>query len=72
MNDLTQAIDYSFEQKPKSSLVRRLVLARDDALKLRARRWLAAMDDQKLLDFGLSRGDVAALRGFPMLPWSGR
>ncbi len=71
MNDLAQAIDYSSDQKPKSGLVRRLVLARDDAVKLRARQWLTAMDDQKLLDFGLSRQDIAALRGFPMSLWNG-
>jgi hypothetical protein len=66
MNDYVQVIDYPTEQKPRSSLVRRLVRARSDAVKLRARRWLTAIDDGRLLDFGLSHQDIAELRYLPI------
>jgi uncharacterized protein YjiS (DUF1127 family) len=66
MNDYVQVLDYAAEVKPRSSLVRRLVRARNDAVKLRARRWLRAIDDERLLDFGLSQQDIAELRGLPM------
>jgi hypothetical protein len=51
-------------QRPEasSSLVRRLVLARNDPAKRRIREWLANIDDERLSDFGLMASDVAALR----------
>jgi hypothetical protein len=45
-----------------SSLVRRLVWAQNDPAKERIHGWLKAMDDERLLDFGLSRDDIALLR----------
>ena len=72
MNDYVQVMDYAAELKPRSSLVRRLVRARNDAVKLRARRWLTAIDDERLLDFGLSHQDMAELRGLPIPLWRGR
>jgi hypothetical protein len=46
-----------------SSLVRRLVGARDDPAKQRIRVWLSEIDDEKLLNFGLTVEDIAMLRG---------
>jgi hypothetical protein len=46
-----------------SSLVRRLVQAKDDPAKQRIRRWLVDIDDERLLDFGLTPEDIALLRG---------
>ena len=46
-----------------SSLVRRLVLAKDDPAKLRIRAWLSDIDDERLFCFGLTSEDIAALRG---------
>jgi hypothetical protein len=65
MNDYVQGIYDVAHQKPRSSLVRRLVRARQDAVKQRARQWLTAIDDRRLLEFGLSRQDIADLRGNP-------
>src|SRR5262245_58095838 len=48
-----------------SSLVRRLVLARDDPAKERIRRWLSAIDDDQLLSFGLTPLDIVILRSVP-------
>jgi hypothetical protein len=46
-----------------SSLVRRLVQAKDDPGKQRIRRWLCAINDERLLNFGLTPEDIALLRG---------
>jgi hypothetical protein len=48
---------------PKSSFVRRLLEARDDPAKTRVLAWLLHIDDRKLLGFGLTREDIALLRG---------
>jgi hypothetical protein len=46
-----------------SSLVRRLVQAKNDPAKQRIRRWLCAINDERLLNFGLTPEDIALLRG---------
>ena len=46
----------------QSSLVRRLATAVDDPGKRRIREWLAALDDEQLLGFGLTDADIAVLR----------
>ena len=46
-----------------SSLVRRLVLAKDDPAKQRIRAWLSDIDDERLFCLGLTSEDIAALRG---------
>jgi hypothetical protein len=46
-----------------SSLVRRLVRAKDDPAKQRIRAQLSEIDDERLLRFGLTSEDIAALRG---------
>jgi hypothetical protein len=46
-----------------SSLVRRLVLAKDDPAKQRIRALLCDVDDEQLFCFGLTSEDIAALRG---------
>jgi hypothetical protein len=46
----------------KSPLVRRLVCGGHDPVRRRVRRWLAEMDDEKLLRLGLNGRDRAALR----------
>jgi hypothetical protein len=46
----------------KSSLVRRLVAAENDPAKQRIRAWLADLDDEHLLGFGLTWDEIAALR----------
>ena len=48
--------------KARSSLVRRLVAARDDPGKQRIRQWLMAIDDERLSRFGLTAEDIAVLR----------
>jgi len=45
-----------------SSLVRRLVLAKDDPAKQRIRAWLSDIDDERLFSLGLTSEDVVALR----------
>jgi hypothetical protein len=45
-----------------SSLVRRLVQARDDPAKQRIRRWLSHINDERLLAFGLTPEDILILR----------
>jgi hypothetical protein len=50
-------------RKARSSLVRRLVQARDDRAKQRIRRWLSDINDERLLSFGLTPEDIALLRG---------
>jgi hypothetical protein len=52
-------------RKARSSLVRRLVQARDDPAKQRIRRWLSDITDERLLGFGLTSEDIALLRGSP-------
>jgi hypothetical protein len=52
-------------RKARSSLVRRLVQARDDPAKQRIRRWLSDINDERLLSFGLTPEDIALLRGSP-------
>jgi hypothetical protein len=47
----------------RSSLVRRLILAKDDPAKRRIRAWLSDIDDERLFCFGLTSEDIAALRG---------
>jgi hypothetical protein len=51
--------------RPRSSFVRRLLRAREDAVKQRVRTWLMGLDDERLLGFGLAPEDIALLRGFP-------
>jgi hypothetical protein len=46
-----------------SSLVRRLVLEKDDPAKQRIRLWLSNIDDERLFCLGLTSEDLAALRG---------
>ena len=46
-----------------SSLVRRLVRAKDDPAKQRIRAQLGALDDARLFGLGLTLEDIAALRG---------
>jgi hypothetical protein len=46
-----------------SSLVRRLVLAKDDPAKQRIRARLSDIDDERLFCLGLTSEDIAALRG---------
>jgi hypothetical protein len=48
--------------KARSSLVRRLVQAKDDPGKRRIWRWLSDIDDERLLGFGLTPEDIAILR----------
>jgi hypothetical protein len=50
-------------RKARSSLVRRLVQARDDPAKQRIRRWLSDIQDDRLLSFGLTPDDIVLLRG---------
>jgi hypothetical protein len=50
-------------RKARSSLVRRLVQAKDDPAKHRIRRWLSDINDERLLSFGLTPEDIALLRG---------
>jgi hypothetical protein len=50
-------------EKSGSSLVRRLVQAKDDPAKHRIRAWLCEIDDVRLRRFGLTTEDIAMLRG---------
>src|SRR5882757_2622294 len=50
-------------RRARSSLVRRLLQAKDDPAKQRIRRWLSDIDDERLLSFGLTPEDIASLRG---------
>jgi len=50
-------------RKARSTLVRRLVQAKDDPAKQRIRRWLSDINDERLLSFGLTPEDIALLRG---------
>lgn len=49
--------------KAKSSLVRRLVAARNDPAKRRICAWLAECDDERLSGLGVTSDDIAILRG---------
>ena len=50
--------------KARSSLVRRLVQARDDPGKQRTRAWLCELSDEQLSSrLGCTPEDIAALRG---------
>jgi hypothetical protein len=55
-------------QKSGSSLVRRLVQAKDDPAKQRIRTSLSNIDDGKLSNLGLTSEDIATLRGTLSLP----
>lgn len=50
------------EPKPGSSLVQRLLAAREDQAKRRVVSYLAAMDDARLAGLGFTPDDVKALR----------
>ena len=50
-------------RKTRSSLVRRLVQAKDDPAKQRMRRWLSDISDERLLNLGVTPEDIALLRG---------
>jgi hypothetical protein len=50
-------------RKARSSLVRRLVQAKNDPAKQRIRRWLSDISDERLLSLGLTPEDIALLRG---------
>ena len=51
-------------RKARSSLVRRLVQAKDDdPAKQRIRRWLSDVSDERLLSLGLTPEGIALLRG---------
>jgi hypothetical protein len=49
--------------RARSTLVRRLVHAKDYPAKQRIRGWLSDIDDKRLLSFGLTPEDIALLRG---------
>jgi len=48
--------------RASSGLVRRLVRSHDDPAKRRRLTWLLALDDARLLRFGLTLEDIAMLR----------
>jgi uncharacterized protein YjiS (DUF1127 family) len=52
--------------KANSGLVRRLVAAKSDPAKQRIRAWLTNLDDHQLSGIGLTREDIAILRGARM------
>jgi hypothetical protein len=54
-----------------SSLVRRLVLAKDDPANQRIRAWLSDVDDERLFCLGFTSEDIAALRGTASPPAPG-
>jgi hypothetical protein len=57
---------HHLRQGPRSSLVRRLVLAKAGPVKQRIRAWLSDIDDERLFRLGLTAEDIAALRNtFP-------
>jgi hypothetical protein len=47
---------------PRSSLVRRLLHARDDPVKDRVLAWLMDIDDARLRAFGITPEDITILR----------
>jgi hypothetical protein len=56
------SVTHSNFPKCQSSLVRRLVQAKDDPAKRRIREWLSKIDDEHLLGFGLTPQDIAICR----------
>src|SRR5262245_42101412 len=52
----------------RSSLVRRLVAARNDPAKRRIRAWLANLGDEQLSGLGLTPQDIVVLRGGTQRP----
>jgi hypothetical protein len=50
-------------RRARSSLVRKLVQAKDDPAKQRIRRWLSDISDERLLNLGLTPEDIAVVRG---------
>ena len=56
--------------KARSSLVRRLVAARNDPAKQRIRAWLANLGDEQLSGLGLTPRDIVILRGTQRPPES--
>ena len=67
---LQQVIAVTPRRAPNSgsSLVRRLVLAKDDPATQRIGAWLSDIDDERLFCFDLTTEDVVALRGTTSLP----
>ena len=67
--EVTDHLQQGFSARPVgrpiagSSLVRRLVRAKDDPAKQRIRALLSDVDDEQLFGLGLTSEDVAALRG---------
>lgn len=59
---LVDTLASTAEPEPQSSLVQRLIRARDDNAKRIVRMHLAAMDDGRLRSLGFSDGDIGALR----------
>jgi hypothetical protein len=57
-----EAVDH-LRQAAGSSLVRRLVLAKDDPVKQRIRAWLSDVEDERLFSLCYTSDDIAALRG---------
>jgi hypothetical protein len=53
---------HSLPLQAHSSLVRRLVQARDDPAKQRISAWLRGLDDEQLSGIGLTPDDIAVLR----------
>jgi hypothetical protein len=49
------------ELVPESSFLRRLLRANDDPAKQRCLAWFIEIDDRRLLELGLSPGDLAIL-----------
>ena len=54
--------------KARSSLVRRLVAARNDPAKQRIRALLANLEDERLFSLGLTPQDIVVLRGRTQRP----
>jgi hypothetical protein len=52
----------AIQPKFGSTLVKRLLAARGDQAKRRVLSYLGATDDKRLAGFGLTPGDIAALR----------
>jgi hypothetical protein len=62
MSGPVKIMNYVTRRKGGSSLVRRLVRSEGDSAKQRVREWLSAMEDEKLLQFGLTPIEIRALR----------
>jgi hypothetical protein len=67
MNDSVKNTDYVTSLRDGSSLVRRLVRSEGDTAKRRIRVWLSAIDDERLLEFGLTPVEIYTLRD-PLRP----